>query len=79
MERGAEEGLLALSSKEPMDQLDSYLLLTFPHHRHSVVYGSWELTFAFKNPVTGQILKYSRLWLAMSLKRLKILERLPNM
>lgn len=78
MECRAEEGLLALSSKEPMDQLDSYLLLTFLHYRHSLVYGSWELTFAFKNPVIGQILKYSGLWLAVSEKRLKILERLPD-
>lgn len=37
MEARAGEGLLGLC-EEPVDQLDSYLLLTaFPHHRHSLM------------------------------------------
>lgn len=64
-------------SKEPVDHLDSYLLLTFPHHRHPLVYGSWELIFAFKNR-DGSVSQIQLLWLTLSERRLKVLEGDPS-
>lgn len=73
MEHRAEEGLLALSSKEPVDQLDSYLpLTTFPHHRLSSL---WQLGtyFCFQEPSDRSDSQIQPIVVVMSEKRLKML------